>query len=455
MEYVELGDLATFVANPLTEIDTRSIARQLLEGLTVLHEQSWAHRDLKPQNVFVISGPPDWWIKIGDFGISKRNRDNETCWQTVIGTRDFMAPEVTQDLDEDEIESDDDNPGYTVAVDIWSLGCVLYWLLTKENPFPTRKQFVGYCRKRQGFPTSPLKSHDISDVCTAFINALLMPLPSTRPTARAALEDPWIQVLDRQTLRLKSRGESMMQNGCRERMPDSPKVLPLISNDKNKTARQPSTKEYMPQERRPSPSLQAPHVDSNTLFTNGSRSKPNSISGEDTNADPFYGLRLVQRNVERSQEHIDALVNAKPIATRLVSSVSESPASELNIRVIDKQPSASQTTKKSEASTNAVADMAALPVRQSADCPKTLKSWWKRLMKKSRKDVAQPGNLSEAPAIFGVPLRISIRYANIAISLTNENGEKFIYGYVPIIVASCGVFLKEKGSYLKPMKEKY
>ena len=56
-----------------------------------------------------------------------------------------------------------------------------------------------------------------------------------------------------------------------------------------------------------------------------------------------------------------------------------------------------------------------------------------------------------APAptgIFGVPLAESIRYANVAISLTNEEGRSFIYGYVPIVVAKCGVFLKEKGTHL-------
>ncbi|KAL1645993.1 GTPase activating protein (GAP) for Rho1p [Diplodia intermedia] len=46
--------------------------------------------------------------------------------------------------------------------------------------------------------------------------------------------------------------------------------------------------------------------------------------------------------------------------------------------------------------------------------------------------------------IFGVPLQDSIKYANVAISLFNEEGESYIYGYVPIVVAKCGVFLKEK-----------
>jgi hypothetical protein len=53
---------------------------------------------------------------------------------------------------------------------------------------------------------------------------------------------------------------------------------------------------------------------------------------------------------------------------------------------------------------------------------------------------------AEATAgIFGVPLIQSIPYANVAISLFNEHGESYIYGYVPIVVAKCGVYLKEKG----------
>lgn len=66
----------------------------------------------------------------------------------------------------------------------------------------------------------------------------------------------------------------------------------------------------------------------------------------------------------------------------------------------------------------------------------------RRLFKKDKltTPTAQPRG------IFGVPLNVSIKYANVAISLTNDNGESFIYGYVPIVVAKCGVFLKEKGT---------
>ncbi|SMR42166.1 unnamed protein product [Zymoseptoria tritici ST99CH_1E4] len=73
---------------------------------------------------------------------------------------------------------------------------------------------------------------------------------------------------------------------------------------------------------------------------------------------------------------------------------------------------------------------------------KDLASWWKnfkRSDKKGHEPVATPG-------IFGVPLQTSIRYANVAISLFNEEGQSYIYGYVPIVVAKCGVFLKDKAT---------
>jgi hypothetical protein len=56
------------------------------------------------------------------------------------------------------------------------------------------------------------------------------------------------------------------------------------------------------------------------------------------------------------------------------------------------------------------------------------------------------GPVEQTPGIFGVPLRQSITYANVAISLVDSEGKSYIYGYVPIVVAKCGVYLKEKGA---------
>lgn len=61
---------------------------------------------------------------------------------------------------------------------------------------------------------------------------------------------------------------------------------------------------------------------------------------------------------------------------------------------------------------------------------------------------ANSPSVAVSQGIFGVPLQTSIRYANVAISLFNDEGQSYIYGYVPIVVAKCGVFLKEKGERL-------
>lgn len=68
---------------------------------------------------------------------------------------------------------------------------------------------------------------------------------------------------------------------------------------------------------------------------------------------------------------------------------------------------------------------------------------------KSKQNAKQIVEIVEPPTgIFGVPLRQSITYANVAISLVDGEGKSYIYGYVPIVVAKCGVYLKEKGLFL-------
>ncbi|KAI8947445.1 hypothetical protein F4801DRAFT_510730 [Xylaria longipes] len=77
-----------------------------------------------------------------------------------------------------------------------------------------------------------------------------------------------------------------------------------------------------------------------------------------------------------------------------------------------------------------------------------LKSWWKKFQVQPTRhhETRDPQTDTRPPGIFGVPLRQSITYANVAISLIDENGQSYIYGYVPIVVAKCGVYLKEKAT---------
>ncbi|KAH7067677.1 Rho-GTPase-activating protein 5 [Paraphoma chrysanthemicola] len=87
---------------------------------------------------------------------------------------------------------------------------------------------------------------------------------------------------------------------------------------------------------------------------------------------------------------------------------------------------------------------AAIQTPEPASAKRDLTSWWRQFSKRpAKKDEDKEAAL---PGIFGVPLIQSIPYANVAISLFNEHGESYIYGYVPIVVAKCGVYLKEKAT---------
>ncbi|KAJ5751300.1 hypothetical protein N7533_008328 [Penicillium manginii] len=125
MEYVELGDLEASLGSPWNEDDTRLVIRQLLEGLVRMHRQHIAHRDLRPQNIFLVSREPPR-AKIGDFGISKRvPADSSTKYDTKYSTGGYCAPEITKNK----------MGKYTKAVDLWSLGCIMYKMVVGEKLF--------------------------------------------------------------------------------------------------------------------------------------------------------------------------------------------------------------------------------------------------------------------------------------------------------------------------------
>ena len=93
---------------------------QMCLGVKYLHEHNIIHRDLKTSNIYLGEGDK---IVIGDFGISKIFNNNQSMSRTFIGTPYYMSPEV---LGQKE---------YDKKTDIWSLGCVLYELLTFKMPF--------------------------------------------------------------------------------------------------------------------------------------------------------------------------------------------------------------------------------------------------------------------------------------------------------------------------------
>ena len=204
MEYFPNGDLCNCVSTALAEEEVRIIAHQLTEALESMHQRKFTHRDLKPsvsspeksrkpflptiQNVFVVTKGPRWWVKLGDFGVSKRVKNDSTSMHTSIET-DYTAPEITGHLNlEDEASC------YTDAVDMWSLGCLIHWLLTGQLPL-SRRNLMLYCMQKIPFPREYLDAHRSSEMAHDFILKVLQPHPRDRMSAGDALSHEWPQDL--------------------------------------------------------------------------------------------------------------------------------------------------------------------------------------------------------------------------------------------------------------------
>lgn len=182
MEYFELGDLEKFITPKLTENDAKVIGRQLLKGVQFLHNHYLAHRDLKPANIFVARCGPDWWIKLGDFGFARQICTEQNSRLSHIGTRDNMALEILLENNNGE----QDLP-YTLAVDIWSLGCVLFRLLTQQLPFIRKRYLKLYWHLKKQFPSDILIKRGVSENSVSFVSEMIKPNPADRITLTMAL----------------------------------------------------------------------------------------------------------------------------------------------------------------------------------------------------------------------------------------------------------------------------
>jgi len=178
MEYLKEGDLTKLIGTQLPQETVQNISKQILEGLKVMHQQGIAHRDLKPAvwvsplnttlnyiaeqstdeciehfSSFNVPGVGQTWRFRGVEADPGQLAQATTTFHTQVSTPVYSvrAPEVLG------LDPNSETSNYTNAVDIWSLGRVIYELLVGTKLFVSEFQLSHYFYGTLPFPEARLR----------------------------------------------------------------------------------------------------------------------------------------------------------------------------------------------------------------------------------------------------------------------------------------------------------
>ena len=186
LEYVPGGSVQTMLNSygALPEPLVRSFVRQILHGLSYLHDREIIHRDIKGANILVDNKGT---IKISDFGISKKleatnilsGANNSKHRPSLQGSVFWMAPEVVKQT------------SYTRKADIWSLGCLVVEMMTGTHPFPDCTQLQAIF-KIGGSKAAPTIPEHASEDAKLFLSQTFEMDHNKRPSADDLLASPFL-----------------------------------------------------------------------------------------------------------------------------------------------------------------------------------------------------------------------------------------------------------------------
>jgi len=158
-----------------------NVIKSVASAIAYLHQSGVVHRDLKPENLLYLNKSDDSPIKITDFGLAKFRGEEKEAMHTACGTPGYVAPEVLK------------GEKYDKAVDLWSLGVILYILLCGFPPFYHQNTNMLYKQIKKGeydFP-DPYWT-DISESAKSLVRGLLTVDPKKRMSAKDVLAHQWI-----------------------------------------------------------------------------------------------------------------------------------------------------------------------------------------------------------------------------------------------------------------------
>jgi serine/threonine-protein kinase len=170
---------------PVQPSRTIYLLRQVCHSLGEAHARGLVHRDIKPANIFVCRvGPDDDFVKVLDFGLVKHTAAAQTVTRLslggrVMGTPGYMAPEIA--LGHSDVDS---------RADIYSLGCVAYFLLTGKRVFSAESAVATALAHVQNVPVAPSvrSTFAISPALDRLILDCLAKDPAARPQSVAMVD---------------------------------------------------------------------------------------------------------------------------------------------------------------------------------------------------------------------------------------------------------------------------
>jgi len=182
MDFINGGELFHHLSKEkcFSESRSRFYAAQIIAGMEYLHSNGIIYRDLKPENI-LLSNKGN--VVMTDFGLSKEGLNtNDARTKTFCGTPEYLAPEIIKGED------------YTKAIDWWSVGTLIYEMLTGLPPFYTEDEEDMYHK----IMTAELKipatfSPDVADIISKFLKRD----PKARLQDPQQIKDhPWFKGLD-------------------------------------------------------------------------------------------------------------------------------------------------------------------------------------------------------------------------------------------------------------------
>ncbi|CDW82534.1 calcium-dependent protein [Stylonychia lemnae] len=163
-----------------SEFDACLIIEKLLRAIAFCHENNICHRDLKPENILINQNLE---LKIIDFGLSKQRNRNLRVFKTRVGSPSYIAPEVLQ------------TDQYGFECDIWSIGVILYVLVSGYMPFGAKSMTELLAKVKKGYYDFRAPTFDkVSSQCMDLISKMMSFYPKNRPIASKALQHEWFKI---------------------------------------------------------------------------------------------------------------------------------------------------------------------------------------------------------------------------------------------------------------------